>query len=108
RNIRHAIKPKPLVNCINFIAKNKRGRMGHLLRLKPKGCFRSWTQLLASKETIALPRLKSGQQWKLFWAPRYFKMKTTGWIRFQPLAQSFATLKAKLFKASDSVLTCRK
>src|SRR5438876_12295249 len=35
-------------------------------------------------------------------------MKTTGWIRFQPLAQSFATLKAKLFKASDSVLTCRK
>ena len=38
------------------------------------------------------------------WAPRYFKMKTTGWIRFQPLAQSFATLKTKLFKASDSVL----
>jgi hypothetical protein len=21
------------------------------------------------------------------WAPRYFKMKTTGWIRFQPLAK---------------------
>jgi hypothetical protein len=42
------------------------------------------------------------------WAPRYFKMKTTGWIRFQPLAQSFATLKTKLFKASDSVLTRRK
>jgi hypothetical protein len=31
-------------------------------------------------------------------------MRTTGWIRFQPLAQSFATLKTKLFKAIDSVL----
>jgi hypothetical protein len=39
-----------------------------------------------------------------FWAPRYFKVKTTGWIPFQPLAQSFATLKTKFFKASDSVL----
>jgi hypothetical protein len=34
-----------------------------------------------------------------FWAPRYFKVKTTGWIPFQPLAQSFATLKTKFFKA---------
>jgi hypothetical protein len=34
-----------------------------------------------------------------FWAPRYFKVKTTGWIPFQPLAQSFAKLKTKFFKA---------
>jgi hypothetical protein len=57
-----------------------------------------------SSEATARLHRKSDEHSKQFSEPKHFVTMIAAWIQLHRLAQSFATLKTKLFKAIDSVL----